>query len=257
MNLLLDLGARADVSDRCGMTALHYFQYLSVNVIQRLVDEGADLSAKGGYFKGSPLHHFYWPRVPVDKWQGKVEVMLECGADASLCSGNGWSILRYCHGDDVDLLVQYGADVNARDSRGAYPIVSHLSWGQPIPPVLLTEEVVSCVYHIYYANQKTCPLNQAIRKGAVAVVEQLLEAGANVNPATNVPPLVEAICYGDDELISRLLNAGAEVPPEDKAVVFRRSFGLSFPRVRFLPEHEDRLRELRKRHTGRRSKRAM
>lgn len=94
------------------------------------------------------------------------------------------NVHRVVHGEVVEVLLQRGADVHARDSLG------------------------------------NTPLHKAVVFGAAVVVEALLERGADVNAVNKqiTTALHKAVLGGDQEVMEVLLSRGADVNIRDKGV---------------------------------------
>ena len=102
--------------------------------------------------------------------------------------------------DIFNLLLERGADVNARDPRGYTPLMAARSMGNDAGVKALLERGVS--QDIFGA---------IMEKDADLIRELLRDAPAAANPVEDGPvPLIWAGRYGDREIIRMLLEAGAE-----------------------------------------------
>jgi len=96
-----------------------------VEIVQSLLDNGADVNEPDTAYRTPVLYASRWGRVEVTK------LLIEYGADVNFQDGNGWSPLllaaRCEHTDVVRLLLDHGADVNAKGptSRTALHIASN------------------------------------------------------------------------------------------------------------------------------------
>jgi len=88
-----------------------------------LVAQGADLAATNPYGE-TPLH------ARAASWQGRIDVLLELGADVNNGEGQRGTPLhsatRICNAAVVDLLIRHGARVDALDGDGLTPLASLL-----------------------------------------------------------------------------------------------------------------------------------
>jgi ankyrin repeat protein len=135
---------------------------------KRAIEKGADVNADNGQ---TPLC--------LASWKGHesiVSLLLEEGADVNAKSSYGWTpLLVACqngHDSIVSLLLEKGADVNVKDEDG---------W---------------------------TPLHEACQNGHEAIVSLLLEKGADVNAKDNggETPLHKARYNGHEAIVSILLE---------------------------------------------------
>jgi uncharacterized protein len=115
-----------------------------------------------------------------------VKRMVDAGADVETRDAENASLLMLAaHAGDlpmVKLLIESGADVNAGDERGWAPLAK-------------------AVY------------NPESKRGFADVVQTLIDAGANIEAAIGygVRPLMLAAGYGETAVVEVLLQAGADV----------------------------------------------
>lgn len=212
--LLLEAGADACARNRCGRTTVSLLaRHNNVESLRLLIAAGADVCEvdEDGC---TPLHHaVLW---------GSVELaaeLLAMGLDVNQSDSMGRTPVMHARGDDaalIQLLLQTGADVNARNEQGS--VLAHL-WG-------LSEEVSQM---LYAAGARYCAdipedVRHAICNPFLYWLQQLISDGLDVNQAVaeNRTPLSTAAWEGKSEALQLLLAAGAaasiDVPDPDEEV---------------------------------------
>lgn len=143
------------------------------------------------------------------------------------------------------LLLQYGANPDARDSRGVTPLMAASQTGnKEVVEALLSNGAEPDIFFAIasrdrdavarfleadpdcYKSEFVTPLILAVVSGDRLIVENLLRAGADANEEQHRwmqdSPLVAAVSQRHDHLVPLLLDYGAEVNP-------RRAFKWSIP----------------------------
>lgn len=120
MQLLLEHGANVDVKDKWGRTPLHCASSEGRDItMQFLIDHGADVNIKNGAGR-TPLDCAMRNR---DIWI--MRLLLDHGAKVNASSAEGTPLHQasyYGYTDGMKLLLDYDANVNARDRHNKMPL---------------------------------------------------------------------------------------------------------------------------------------
>lgn len=168
----------------------------------------------------------------------EVQTLLDKGADINFRNENNQTAVMIAafegHVDAVIELVKRGADCNARDVLGntalMYSASEKLSLNEKLMRWLNTAiSASSDAYHAIakilitagadinaHNNDGETPLIYAISAGDCAMVQLLLEEGANPNSQIHkgrsmINPLVVAISRRNSEMVQMLIKAGADI----------------------------------------------
>jgi len=150
--------------------------------VKSLIEEGADVDAKGSWDK-TPLHN-----AAYSGHKAVVELLIANSADVNAKDRNGRPPLHYAvlkgHKEVTELLIASGAGVNAKTTTGKTPL-----------------------HDVAYQSHKD-----------LAVVEFIIAKGADVNAKDNngMIPLHDAVAHGYRELVELLIAKGADVHAKDK-----------------------------------------
>jgi ankyrin repeat protein len=145
-----------------------------------------------------------------------VEAALKEKPDLALKKySNGFTLLHdaayWGQRDVAEVLLKYGADVNARTKDGVTPLINAVSpKGSTELAILLVKNGADL--HAT-ANNGATALHNAATYGDSDLAIFLLESGADVNARANngATPLDSAALYGKADLVRILLNYGADV----------------------------------------------
>jgi len=205
--IALFLGADADAASRIGssesrVTPLHCTAFGGhVDVARLLIARGADVGREDA--KGwTPLH---WAV------SGGPQDADEMGAFPGMCGAPAMDAYVAL----ARLLIEHGADVNAKDRQGGTPLHRAASGGQ----VSLIDVLIEKGARV---NATTAvggtPLHSAARAGRLDAVRRLLAKGADVNArsARQRTPLHWAVEAGKREVARLLLTQGADVNAKDR-----------------------------------------
>ena len=185
-----------------GFTPLHLAAIGgSPAVVRMLLAKGADPDAKDGLGE-TPLEQ----AARLDQIE-VVDLLLPPGAAArsDLLSG---AVVKG-QTDLVKVLLEHGAEVNARSSQGATPLDDAALKGRVEVARLLLQHGADVKARNSYGGT---PLHDAALGGHADVVELLLENGAAIDARddSGATPLYQAAAWGRLEVVDLLLRKGAD-----------------------------------------------
>ncbi|KAK3943389.1 ankyrin repeat-containing domain protein [Diplogelasinospora grovesii] len=247
VEIFLSRGERA-MQKSTGIEALHLGQALyaaaakgHIEVMERLLDHGVDINARGGRdgtalqaaaLQGRPeavqllLKRGANHAIPCKRFgtplaaaaekshHRTVSVLLQAGANPN--GRGGWyssPLVSAIVGRNINivrLLIESGADVNVRGGRHMYPIASAAAQGMDE----LVQELADCGAQVNDNDDKgSDALYAASLAGRLSTVELLLNLGADVNAkgGKHRNALGAASFGGHLAVVQRLIEAGADV----------------------------------------------
>ncbi|KAJ5712190.1 hypothetical protein N7493_008658 [Penicillium malachiteum] len=184
-----------------------------VNVVQLLVEKGAEINAQGGFY-GNALQ-----AASSEGHDKVVQLLVEKGAEINAQGGRYGNALQAAsyrgHDKVVQLLVEKGAEINAQDEGYGNALQAASSEGHDKVVQLLVEKGAEInAQGGRYGNA----LQAASSEGHDKVVQLLVEKGAEINAQGGRygNALHAASSEGHDEVVQLLVEKGAEINAQDE-----------------------------------------
>ncbi|XP_055951736.1 ankyrin-3-like isoform X2 [Argiope bruennichi] len=223
LQLLLDMGADPNVADDMGYTPVHicaekgYAHLIKIlmsygarihfteinsqsyderNIHRALIDEPLRLAIRNSHHK---TQHF----------------LLDRGANpnAAYFRGSEINLVNSSNVKSIELLLQYGADVNARDWQGLTPLMKACRSRGNKQTVHLLLKHGADINAMSEGDEQTA-LHYAVLNGNLEIAKLLVNNGASVSfpsEQTKPPPLYYAVLRGNVEMLEFLLDSGADI----------------------------------------------
>ncbi len=190
------------------------------DMTQILIDAKADVNSSGK-IDMSPLMIAAMMSAPES-----MRILVQAGANPNFAMKDGNSILHFATwrsncAECVKILIDAGADINAKSNSGETPITIMMT----ASTAKYRAETVQYTTNAYKAAGVTVMPDKFMNPKESdwddpdAIIKLLIEAGADVN-ASNVvgtTPLITAAFFNKSDLIKMLIGAGADVNQKDKS----------------------------------------
>ncbi len=209
---MLAKNVNINATDEYGYTPLHHA--MRIDIVALLLAKGANVNAKGGALKGTPLHG-----AIEDAEKGVVELMLENGSDINATRTDGQTPLTLAvesrKKDVVELLLAKHANINAANNWDFTAL--HIAVYKNLPDIatLLFNEGAN----INAQQEKgPTPLHVAVKESRIDMIKLLIAHGAetSITNKKGDTPLDDAISSQKTEIAELLLEKGAPVNAIDK-----------------------------------------
>ncbi len=190
VDVLVADGVDVNATDSDGATALAYAVDLGhSDIVIALLEVGADFEIASEYG---------WTPLMLAARSGKLEVvnaLLGKGAEVEVANRRGWTALMYAVNQDrveiINALLDHGADIDAIDNEGNTSLILVVGSNPKAKAIQLLLDrgadvnIVSAKHGYTALMRAAWGSMQGGKSGWVAVVEALLEAGADIDAADN------------------------------------------------------------------------
>jgi len=224
---LLDHGADPTIGDRNGATAIHHLVGFPVEtakpMMKRLMDAGLDINQKDRLGR-TPLITVGYMSVGYES----AKLLLELGADPNARDAHGNTLLHRLSDtttvadaiQTIALLLENGADVNLRNQKKITPLVSAVNRGKPA----VVESLLNAGAEVNVTDESKHPLVMSAifcRPEKMEILKLLTAAGADVRTTDQYignPPLAKAVSVNVacPAAAEILLNAGVDPNARDR-----------------------------------------
>lgn len=243
VKLLVNYGAKINVKGAYGRTPLIYAASESPEMVQFLIDHGADIKATNNS-KENALFELISDEDPNTEI---AQILIDSGIDIHLVNdyhGTALHWAAFCGRKNIiELLLKNGADINQKNKRGEPPIVRAMSRNYLDIVKFLFElgadpdfqssfswtllefavenndkEFVKKILKKLKKKRTTGALATAARDGNLEMVKLLIESGIHVdewNTMGNETPLMKAAYHNHMDVVKYLLNKGADIKARD------------------------------------------
>lgn len=207
---LLEAGAKCDVQDEKGNTALMMAVIRGMDYVRPLIKKGANLNIKN---KRNQTALSFALHLLMAEDTEMVCYLVENGADPNVTGddGNPPIVLSSIAGafDVAQKLIKHGAEVTSKNAQG-YNALHVAAWNgyTDIVDLLLK----TGMEHDTRTNDGNTPLSLAAHGDHLEVINMLLPLGCNVNNVDKDEdtPLLYATFNSNLKMVCKLVNAGAD-----------------------------------------------
>ena len=169
-------------------------------------------------------------KMLLDKGANKEELLTMRGRGAAITDDTPLMLATLKgHKEIAEILIIYGADVNAQDSRGYTALMWAIDKGhKEIVKLLLDKGAnITTPYNIYINHMRIVEMRGsiylmlAVERGYTQIVEMLIAYGADINAqnSSGYTALTQAIIRGHKEVTALLLKHKAKVTEQIKALI--------------------------------------
>lgn len=224
--VLISYKVNVNAQDTHGMTPLHYAAKVGrIELIKLLVDSNADINALS-------KDHISAFGYSVEKRRYATAcLLLESGASVEVYGQKRSNLLHIAaangHAKIMDILVEKGISINARDNKGRTPLYRAVVYGadKPNGAEYLLDKLIQLGADPNIANNRgLTPLHKAAKLGDETAIDILLQhsARADIYDSKKRTAMDIAIEFGHQGIIEQMVaygitipNSGSEEQPRD------------------------------------------
>ena len=253
LKMLVTAGLSVNVKDKKQLTALHHaIATNSLEAVKTLCNAGADINIEDTEGRKYTEYANMYDSQNILLWLAKkyptlyitdetketvihylasqglpdvIKILLQTGHyKVDVRDIDNKTPLHYasinCREDVFEFLVEFGADIEARDGVGATPLHFAVRWGSEAIVKYILRRKGSDAVHILDAGDRLgrTPLHYAAsQKTGLSYISNLLKAGANIDhrDSSGMTPLHLACRFGNISLVRLLLDQGADKTAKD------------------------------------------
>lgn len=182
--------------------------------VRKFIEEGADVNYSDEQYRITPLHnaaHFGHGEV--------TKVLLDNGADVNAKNGEGntplFAAVHQQNAEVAAMLIRKGADVNAKNNYGYAPIRAASRNGNAEILKILIDGGADVNLK---DNQGSTPLHVAVDEGDAETVRILIANGADIDAigAFGDSPIHSAVAHRQVKIVQMLVDKGARLTIRDR-----------------------------------------
>ena len=220
LSYLLDKGAQADINPHAPNDKAPLFEAveaLKLENVRLLLERGARVEVKDSITEQTPLLILAERKLNVDGL-AIAKLLLEHGADVNAKDRQGRTALRLAQEEGQAELVKLLSGAGGKSTVSPEFELSRAIWNNDLATV---ERLLRGGFPINKPLSggfiSKTPLTEASMYGSLPIVRLLVEKGADVNPSGS-SPLYWAAGSGEPELVRYLLSKGAQIEGEEGAL---------------------------------------
>ncbi len=177
--------------------------------VEALINAGADLEVRFGEYERTPVHC-----AAICGYADILKCLLDAKAQINAVdTEQGRALDMTSSVECAQVLLDYGADINACDERGLTPLITAVSWNRMKMVKFFVEQGAKIDLVTHNGNSALCV---AAMNSNLPIVQYLLEKGADVNIVNGVGcfPLWYAVDQKNYEMVKLMCAYGVKIDDE-------------------------------------------